>query len=271
MRSLLDALYAERRALVGCFIILLGMAIFAATIMHSVEGSVQPDKFGTIPHAMWWAVVTLGTVGYGDVVPVTSLGKLIAATTIFGGLIMMALPIGIIATAFSNEIHRRDFVVTWGLLARVPLFSELSAAEIADIMKLLRAQQVENGATIVRRGEPAHSMYLIAAGEVEIRLKHRRVRLGAGHFFGEIAALRRTLRSATVVATRPTSLLVLDAGDLEFLMDRNPGMAALIRDVARHRLADEHAFQHGDLLTAELQDEEPRIAPGHHMDDLANR
>ena len=184
---------------------------------------------------------------------------------------MMALPIGIIATAFSNEIHRRDFVVTWGLLARVPLFSELSAAEIADIMKLLRAQQVENGATIVRRGEPAHSMYLIAAGEVEIRLKHRRVRLGAGHFFGEIVALRRTLRSATVVAARPTSLLVLDAGDLGFLMDRNPGMAALIRDVAWHRLADEHAFQHGDLLTAELQDEEPRIAPGHHMDDLANR
>jgi voltage-gated potassium channel len=178
----------------------------------------------------------------------------------------MALPIGIIATAFSDEIHRRDFVVTWGLLAKVPLFSELSASEIAEIMKLLRAQHVENGATIVRRGEPAHSMYLIAAGEVEVRLKHRRIRLGQGHFFGEIAALRRTLRSATVVATRPTSLLALDAGDLESLMDRNPGMAALIREVARGRLADEHAVRGGDLVTEELQNEEATITPQHHLD-----
>ncbi len=262
MRSLLDALYTERRALAGCFIILMGMALFAATIIHSVEGAVQPAKFGTIPHAMWWAIVTLGTVGYGDVVPVTALGKLVAATTIFGGLIMMALPIGIIATAFSNEIHRRDFVVTWSLLAKVPLFSELSASEIADIMKLLRAQQVENGATIVRRGEPAHSMYLIAAGEVEIRMKHKRVRLGPGHFFGEIAALRRTLRSATVVATRPTSLLVLDATDLELLMDQNAGMAALIKDVARRRLAEERAIGRGDLLKDELPTEDSEIAPG---------
>jgi voltage-gated potassium channel len=269
MRSLLDALYTERRALAGCFIILMGMAIFAATIMHSIEGTVQPDKFGTIPHAMWWAVVTLGTVGYGDVVPITALGKLVAATTIFGGLIMMALPIGIIATAFSNEIHRRDFVVTWGLLAKVPLFSELSASEIADIMKLLRAQRVETGATIVKRGEPAHSMYLIVAGEVEVRLRHKRVYLGPDHFFGEIAALRRTLRSATIVATRPTSLLVLDAGDLELLMDRNPRMAALIREVARHRLEDGHAVEHGDLLTDELQDEDPSMTPRHrHRADM---
>jgi voltage-gated potassium channel len=255
MRSLLDALYTERRALAGCFIILMGMTIFAATIMHSIEGAAQPEKFGTIPDAMWWAVVTLGTVGYGDIVPITIFGRIVAAATIFGGLIMMALPIGIIATAFANEIHRRDFVVTWGLVARVPLFSELSASEIAEIMRLLRAQQAEAGTIIVRRGEPAHSMYLIAAGEVEIRLKHKRVRLGPGHFFGEIAALRRTLRSATVVATKPTSLLVLDAGDLELLMERNSRMAALIRDVAQHRLGDGVADQHGDLLTAELQDE----------------
>ena len=74
--------------------------------------------------------------------------------TIFVGLIMVALPIGIVATAFADEIHRRDFVVTWGMVARVPLFAELRASEIADIMRLLRAQQVEPGAIIARRGEP---------------------------------------------------------------------------------------------------------------------
>ena len=55
--------------------------------------------------------------------PVTTLGRVVAASTIFIGLIMVALPIGIIATAFADEIHRRDFVVTWGMVARVPLFS----------------------------------------------------------------------------------------------------------------------------------------------------
>src|SRR4029077_18684389 len=71
MRSLLDALYNERRALFGCFVILLGATLVAASIMHVIERHAQPDKFGTIPDAMWWAIVTLGTIGYGDVVPVT--------------------------------------------------------------------------------------------------------------------------------------------------------------------------------------------------------
>src|SRR5438045_1936636 len=119
MRSLLDALYAERRALFGCFVILLGAALISATAMHLVEQHAQPQKFGTIPDAMWWAIVTLGTIGYGDVVPITPLGRLVAGVTIFGGLIMIALPVGIIATAFAEEIHRRDFVVTWGMVAQI--------------------------------------------------------------------------------------------------------------------------------------------------------
>src|SRR4029079_731859 len=140
MRSLLDVLYGERRALTGCLVIMLGATLIAAAVMHVVEGRVPPDKFGNIPDAMWWAMVTLGTIGYGDVVPVTPIGKVVAAVTIFFGLIMIALPVGIIANAFNEQIHRRDFVVTWGMVAKVPLFAGLSAGEIADIMRLLRAQ-----------------------------------------------------------------------------------------------------------------------------------
>ena len=254
MRSLLDVLYAERRALFGCLVILIGSTLVAATAMHVVERHVQPEKFGTIPDAMWWAIVTLGTIGYGDVVPVTPLGRVIAATTIFAGLIMVALPVGIVATAFANEIHRRDFVVTWGMVARVPLFSGLNAAEIADIMRLMRAQQVEAGEVLARRGEPAHSMYFVAAGEVEIELTHRQVRLGAGHFFGEIAALRRTRRSATITAVTRASLLVLDARDLHALMDREKRIAERIREVARSRLDGEVLTSKGDLIIEELED-----------------
>jgi voltage-gated potassium channel len=257
MRSLLDVLYSERRALFGCVVILFGATLIAAVLMHLVEGHTQPDKLGTIPDAMWWAIVTLGTIGYGDVVPVTPLGKVIAAATIFLGLVMIALPVGIIANAFSEEIHRRDFVVTWGMVARVPLFSGLHANEIADIMRLLRAQQVEPGATIVRRGEPGHSMYFIAAGEVEIELPHDRVRLGVGHFFGEVAVLRRARRSANVTAVVSTSLLVLNAQDLHALMERDARIATRIHEVARSRVNQERVTRTGDIITEEIEEPGP--------------
>src|SRR5215470_7535775 len=238
MRSLLDVIYEERRALFGCLVIALGTALVAASLMHVAEGEIQPEKLGTIPDAFWWAIVTIGTIGYGDVVPVTPLGKLIATCTIFAGLVLMALPVGIIATAFAEQIQRRDFIVTWGMISRVPLFAELDAMEISDVMELLRAQVVEPGEIIVREGDDAHSMYFIAAGEVEIALKGRKepLRLGVGQFFGEVAVLRRARRSATVAAIARTNLLVLDAHDLHALMERDPRVAERIEDVVEKRL-----------------------------------
>jgi voltage-gated potassium channel len=254
MRSLLEVIYRERRALFGCVVILVGATFIAASLMHMVEGRAQPDKFGTIPDAMWWAIVTLGTIGYGDVVPITAVGKLIAGATIFLGLIMVALPVGIIASGFAEEIHRRDFVVTWGMVARVPLFSELDAAEIGDIMRLLRAQQVEPGGLIARRGDVADSMYFVAEGEVEIELPHEHVRLGVGHFFGEIAVLRRARRSANVTAVSRTSLLVLGAHEFHALMDRDPRLAKSVHDVVRSRLGREIVSRQGDIITEEVEE-----------------
>lgn len=253
MRSLLDVLYRERRALFGCVVITMGSALVAAALMHLAEGKVQPDRLGTIPDALWWAIVTVGTIGYGDVVPVTVLGKLIATGTIFIGVIMMALPVGIIATAFAEQIHRRDFIVTWGMIARVPLFAELDAAAISDIMGLLRAQVAEAGETIVRAGDPAHSMYFIAAGEVEVALKKEMLRLGVGHFFGEVAVLRRARRSATATALTRTNLLVLSAQDLHALMQRDPRIAARIKDVVEKRVGRDVVSPKGDIVTEEIE------------------
>jgi voltage-gated potassium channel len=252
MRSLLAALHAERRALVGCLVILLGAVLVFASLLFAIEHDVQPDKFGTIPQAMWWAIVTLGTVGYGDVVPATPLGKLVSVFTIIGGLTMIALPVAIISTAFADEVRRRDFVVTWGMLARVPLFAHLSAAEIADIMRLLRAQTIESGEILVRRGDAASSMYFITAGEVEIELPTQRVRLADGTFFGEIALLHRTKRSGTVTARRKTKLLALDAQDFHALIERVPALAAHVHKTAKERLADTAQAHKGDLAAGEI-------------------
>ncbi len=261
MRSLLAAFHAERRTLVGCLVILTGAVLVFASLLYAIERDVQPEKFGTIPAAMWWAIVTLGTVGYGDVVPVTPLGKVVSVFTIVGGLTMIALPVAIISTAFADEVRRRDFVVTWGMLARVPLFSHLSAAEIADIMRLLRARTIEAGEVLVRRGDPASSMYFITAGEVEIELPNQRVQLSDGTFFGEIALLHRTKRSGTVTATRKTKLLALDAQDFHALIERMPALAAHVQKTAKARLADTAAVQRGDIAAGEIaqaaQDDRP--------------
>jgi voltage-gated potassium channel len=255
VRSLLDAIYEERRPLAGCLLIFIGTALLAASLMYLAEREAQPDKFGTIPHAMWWAVATLGTVGYGDVVPVTWVGRAINSVAIICALVMIALPVGIIATAFSRNIHSRDFVVTWGMVARVPLFEGLRAHEIADICRLLRTETVEPDTIVARRGEPAHSMYFVASGQVEIELADGAKRLDAGHFFGEVAVLRRARRSATVRATERTQLLVLDADDFHDLMSKQPDLAGRLGKVVHERIGRELITREGDIVTEEVDDE----------------
>ncbi len=257
MSSLFNAVASERRALAASAVVMMGLIVTAASLMHAIEGTIQPDRFGSIPVAMYWAVTTLTTVGYGDIVPVTAAGRALAGVVMLFGFCMFALPVGIIATAFAREIHSRDFVVTWGMVARVPLFSQLSAAEIADVMRLLRAQTVEAGTIVTASGEPAHSMYFIASGTVEIHLPNEKVKLSEGTFFGEIAVLRRARRSADVVALTHTRLLVLDADDLQYLMQKNVGIAAHIRSVARDRVSREAVTPRGDIALEEI-DETPK-------------
>lgn len=236
MSSLLDVVWSERRALLGCLVILICATLVSASVMHVIEGTIQPGKFGTIPDAMWWSLVTLTTIGYGDVVPATAIGKMVAAVIIVGGVVMIALPVGIVANAFSDVIHRRDFIVTWSMVARVPIFSHLTAGDIAHVMQLMRARQVEKGEVIARRGDVAHAMYFVTEGEVEIELRpSHSVKLGAGQFFGERALLRKTSRSATVIACTRSRLLVLDASDLRSLISRDPHIAEHIDRIASGR------------------------------------
>lgn len=235
IRSLYEAIANERRALLACLIILASLVLAAASIMHLVEHQAQPDKFGTIPDAMWWAIVTLTTVGYGDVVPITPLGKVVAGIIAVMGLGMLALPVGIIATSFAEVIHRRDFVVTWGMVSRVPLFRELEAEDVAHVMRFLRSQTAQPGEVIVRRGELGHAMYFIAAGQAELeRPRHPRAVLSEGDFFGELAVLHDARCTATVRALIRTDLLVLDATDLRVLMAERPELGRRVEE-ASHR------------------------------------
>jgi voltage-gated potassium channel len=226
---------SERRALLACVIIFTGVLLASAAAMYAVEGAVQPEKLGDMPKAIWWAASMLAKIGGGEITPLTTLGSIIAAITVMLGIGCFALPVAIIGRGFYEEIRRRDFVVTFAMVARVPLFARLDAASIADLVAMLRARTVPAGATIIRKGERGNAMYLIASGGVEVESAAGKVRLEEGDFFGEMALLSREPRSATVTALRSTDLLVLDADDFLRLVDRLPEIGTRVRAVAKER------------------------------------
>ncbi len=257
LSTLSNVLYTERRALMGALIIMFGLTVLAATAIRFAEGPAQPEDFGTIPDAMWWALSTLTTVGYGDITPITPLGRIIGGIVMLFGLGMFALPIGIIATGFSQEIHRREFVVNWGLVARVPIFSELSAVEIAEVMSLLHTQVVPKDTLIVRAGDEAEAMYFVSLGKVEAQLADGPAVLGEGDHFGEIGLLRHVNHVATIRALSQVHLLVLEAGAFRALLARNPKLGERIRATAEERLSHAWGKSSGELLAEEIRRHDP--------------
>jgi voltage-gated potassium channel len=226
----------EWRPLLAAGLIGLGLLLVAATGMYLIEHEAQPQSLGSIPQAMYWAVVTVVTVGYGDVVPITPWGKVFTGFVMLGGLIFFALPVAIIATGFLAEIRRRDFIVNYGMVARVPAFAGLDGAALAELVSLLRARKFPPHTIIIRKGDEGDSMYFIASGEVEVVLPHSVVRLQEGDFFGEVAVLGRIRRTATVIARRHSELLVLDAADVVKFMDQNPRVATALREKMAERV-----------------------------------
>lgn len=83
------------------------LLLFGATALYWAERQVQPEAFGSIPRALWWSIITLTTVGYGDVSPITPVGKFLASIVALGGIGLVAMPTGIMASAFSEAMQRR--------------------------------------------------------------------------------------------------------------------------------------------------------------------
>ena len=111
LEDLVATMYEERRSL-GAALYLFLIAIFLSSAMiYLAENEAQPDAFSSIPQTMWWSIITLTTVGYGDVSPVTPLGQVFGAITAVMGVCSVALLTGIVASGFSNQMSRRKEIV----------------------------------------------------------------------------------------------------------------------------------------------------------------
>lgn len=105
LEVLLNVLYDERKSLMGTFLIMLIVLTLAASALYLVEHEQQPETFGSIPQAMWWAMAALTTVGYGDAIPMTPVGKILGSLVTILGIGMVALPSGILAASFSEHLR----------------------------------------------------------------------------------------------------------------------------------------------------------------------
>lgn len=235
LQQLRRVLVLESRPLLSVLVLFLLVLFLGSIAVYVLERDAQPATFGNVPQALWWAVATLTTTGYGDVVPITPFGRIIAAMVMISGLGVFGLWTGILATGFAAETRRGNFLKTWESVSKVPFFATLGPAAIADVTHMLRTIDLPSRATIIRKGQAGDCMYFIASGEVEVDLPGKKVRLGEGAFFGEMALLGNNLRSANIATTRLSKLLVLDLVDFRLLMARHPDLAESIDTEAQRR------------------------------------
>ena len=219
--TLIKTIIKQRNALLGSQIMVISILLVVSTFIYFLESSVQPDVFGSIPSTMWWGIATLTTVGYGDVVPMTDLGKLLASFTMLVGIGMFALPAAILASAYYEEIQKKNFLVSFEAIASVPLFQELPIGAVGKINEKLQAVLVSEHETIFSKGEEADSMFIIEYGKVKVEIDNP-VYLVAGDYFGEMGLLGNAPRNATITAADDTKLLELTKSDLEELSEEHP-------------------------------------------------
>jgi len=107
LQTFIDVLKLKKEELLLMFFAMMILLVISSSLMYKAENAAQPEAFASIPAAMWWSIVTLATVGYGDVYPVTNWGRFLGSIAVILGIGLFALPTGVLASGFAEVLARR--------------------------------------------------------------------------------------------------------------------------------------------------------------------
>jgi voltage-gated potassium channel len=215
----------ERQILTASLLSLGLLVVILSTALYLAERNAQPDVFKNIPTALWWGIVTMTTTGYGDITPVTSIGRILGGVAMLGGIAMLAIPAGILASGFAEELRHREQINNWQIISNLELTRDLDSNCIADITRHLRSIVLPKNTVVFKKNSSPDAIYFIADGAVEVQIHPRPpspIILKKGDVFGEAGLLENRKRNATIRTIRATRLMALDLHDF-------------------HRLANDHA------------------------------
>ena len=237
--DLVGTVIKNERQTLSALVLTLGiLVIVLSTALYLIENAAQPDMFKSVANSMWWGVVTMTTTGYGDMAPVTWVGRVIGACAMLVGIAMLAMPAGILSNGFAEEIKRREQLRAWQIISNLELFSGLESGCIADIANCLKTQIIPARSAVVKKNAIADAMFFIVDGEVEVDIKPRPphpIRLKTGDIFGEAGLLDNKRRNATIRTVRTTRFLVLELRDFHNIANEHPELMDRIKAIDEKR------------------------------------
>ena len=229
-----DVFISERKTLLAALYIMTILTLTTSLTLYFLERDTNPG-FENLLNSIWWSIITLATVGYGDVVPQTPIGKLFGGFAAISGFGMFALPAGILANGFASELKRLKEIANWNMVAQVPLFSNLDSGVIYDIANLLRVKRFRKNEVIIKEGSYGDCMYFIVEGYVQVLNKDIDILLKKGSFFGEIALVENVPRTANVIAKTNCELLELSKYNFQSFIYSKPALLKQIQEVVKQR------------------------------------
>jgi voltage-gated potassium channel len=237
--DLVGTVIKNERQTLSALVLTLGiLVIVLSTALYLIENAAQPDMFKSVANSMWWGIVTMTTTGYGDMAPVTWVGRVIGACAMLVGIAMLAMPAGILSNGFAEEIKRREQLRAWQIISNLELFSGLESGCIADIANCLKTQIIPARSAVVKKNAIADAMFFIVDGEVEVDIKPRPphpIRLKTGDIFGEAGLLDNKRRNATIRTVRTTRFLVLELRDFHNIANEHPELMDRIKAIDEKR------------------------------------
>ena len=174
LRLINKIIIEKRQELTATLLLFFSVLIVSATLIYWLEKDVQPDKFPSILHACWWAVVTLTTIGYGDVYPMTPLGQVLGAIVGISGVIITAIPVGIISSGFVQKMDETNYKRHISV-ARRKLRDAFYKKYIPEIACKVRRGQLSMDAVKVNLELSEVDLYKIAEGNNEFRFRYKKV------------------------------------------------------------------------------------------------